>query len=130
MNIGSKQFGAALLFGLIAIFVIHIIGSGIFAFILKLTGVKESGLQIVITSVSFVSLFIGGFISGGKGQERGWLLGGATGLVYALIILLFQYLGYDKLFTGEQFIYHTCFTLVAMMGGILGVNMTTRTRTV
>ncbi len=130
MNIGSKQFGAAVLYGLIAIFVIHIISSGIFAFILKLTGIKETGLQVVITSVSFVSLFIGGFISGGKGQERGWLLGGATGLVYALIILLFQYLGYDKLFTSEQFIYHTCFTLVAMMGGILGVNMTTRTRTV
>lgn len=126
----SKQFGTAVLYGLITIFVVSIIGSGIFAFILKLTDVKESGLQIVITSVSFVALFIGGFISGGKGQEKGWLLGGATGLVYALIIFLFQYLGYDKIFTVEQVIYQLCFTLVAMMGGILGVNMTTRTRTV
>jgi putative membrane protein (TIGR04086 family) len=130
MDLASKQFGTAVLYGLITIFVVSIISSGIFAFILKLSGVKESGLQIVITSVSFVALFIGGFISGGKGQEKGWLLGGTTGLVYALIIFLFQYLGYDKIFTGEQFIYHICFTLVAMMGGILGVNMTTRTRTV
>jgi putative membrane protein (TIGR04086 family) len=130
MTIASKQFGKAVLSGLIVIFLIAIVSSVIFAFILKVTNVKESGIQMFVTAVSFISLFIGGFISGGKGEEKGWMLGGATGLIYAVIIFLYQYLGYDKVFNAEQLIYYTCYTLVAMMGGILGVNVTTRTRTV
>ncbi|WP_307405896.1 hypothetical protein [Neobacillus ginsengisoli] len=41
-------------------------------------------------------------------------------MFYSLIIFLFQYLGYDSLFNIEQFIYHICYTLIDMMGGILG----------
>jgi putative membrane protein (TIGR04086 family) len=128
MDIETRQFGLAILHGLIAIFLLEIVGSVIFAFILKLTSVQESALQVVITAVSFVALFAGGFLSGGKGKERGWLLGGATGLLYSLVIFLFQFLGLDRLFDTEQLIYHICFILIAMMGGILGVNLTSKTR--
>lgn len=128
MNIESRQFGIAILHGLIAIFLLEIVGSIIFSLILKLTSVQESGVQVVITAASFISLFAGGFLSGGKGKEKGWLLGGATGLLYSLVIFLFQYLGYDSLFDTEQLIYHTCFILIAMMGGILGVNLTSKPR--
>ncbi|MFE8703484.1 TIGR04086 family membrane protein [Cytobacillus sp. FJAT-54145] len=121
----SKNYGSAILFGVISIFTLAIITSLIFSFILRFTSAQESSLQFIITAVSFVTLFVGGFISGGKGKQKGWLLGGLTGLVYSLIIFLFQYLGYDRLFNMEQIIYHTCFILTAMMGGILGVNMTT-----
>lgn len=121
----SKNYGSAILFGVIAIFLLAIITSLIFSFILRFTSAQESSLQFIITAVSFVTLFAGGFISGGKGKQKGWLLGGLTGLVYSLIIFFFQYLGYDSLFNMEQIIYHTCYILTAMMGGILGVNMTT-----
>jgi putative membrane protein (TIGR04086 family) len=128
MVIASKQFGAAVLHGLIAILLLAMVSSLVFSFILLLTSIQESGLQIIITALSFISLFVGGFISGGKGKEKGWLLGGATGLLYSLVIFLFQYLGYDSLFSSAQLIYHTCFILIAMMGGILGVNLTSKTR--
>jgi putative membrane protein (TIGR04086 family) len=105
------------------------VGSLIFSFIFKLSSIQESGLQVVITAASFIALFAGGFISGGKGKERGWMLGGATGLLYSITIFLFQYLGYDRLFDQQQIIYHTCFILIAMMGGILGVNLTSKSRT-
>lgn len=127
--IATKQLGTSILWGLIAIFLLQIIFSTIFSFILKLTSVQESGLQIAITAASFISLFAGGFLSGGKGKEKGWILGGATGILYSIFIFLFQYLGYDSVFTTEQLIYHTCFILIAMMGGILGVNITSNTRT-
>lgn len=74
-------------------------------------------------ALSFFSLFIGGFISGGKGKKQGWLLGGGTGLIYTLIVFLYQFLGLDTLFTTKQLIYNGCFIVTAMMGGILGVNM-------
>ncbi|WP_083402055.1 TIGR04086 family membrane protein [Bacillus sp. MUM 116] len=121
----SKSFGTSVLYGLIFIFVFAAISSLIVSLILKFTYTREASLQYIITALSFIALFGGGFLSGGKRKEKGWLIGGVTGLIYSLIVFLFQYLGYDKLFTFDQIIYHTCYTLIAMMGGILGVNIAT-----
>lgn len=117
--------GISILYGVVSIFLVAVLSSLIFSLILRFTATGESSLQFAVTAVSFISLFVGGFISGGKGKAKGWLLGGGTGLLYSVIIFLFQYLGHNSLFNVEQLIYHTCYILVAMMGGILGVNMTT-----
>ncbi|MEH7442302.1 TIGR04086 family membrane protein [Bacillus sp. JJ1122] len=119
----SRSLGKSVLYGVMAIFLLAVVSSFIFSLLLKFTSVQESSLQYVMTSISFLSIFIGGFITGGNGKQKGWLIGGSTGLVYSLIIFLFQFLGYDSLFTFEQLIYHTCYILTAMMGGILGVNI-------
>ncbi|WP_238533136.1 TIGR04086 family membrane protein [Bacillus methanolicus] len=105
-----------------------IISSFIFSLILRFTSAQESGIEMIVTIISFISLFIGGFISGGKGKQKGWLLGGLTGLLYSIIVFLFQFLGFDSLFTWKQLIYHVCYVLVAMMGGILGVNLSSKSR--
>ncbi|WP_251028670.1 TIGR04086 family membrane protein [Bacillus sp. ISL-18] len=123
VKIESKSFGISILYGLIFIFAFALISSLIFAFILRFTSAQEGSLQYVITALSFIGLFGGGFLSGGKRKEKGWLIGGFTGLIYSFFVFLFQYLGYDRLFDAEQVIYHTCYTLIAMMGGILGVNI-------
>nr|WP_082193137.1 TIGR04086 family membrane protein [Bacillus rubiinfantis] len=112
------------MYGLIFIFAFAAICSLIISFIFRFTSAGETSLQYIITAISFIALFGGGFLSGGKRKEKGWLIGGVTGLLYSLIVFLFQYLGYDRIFDAEQFIYHTCYTLIAMMGGILGVNIT------
>ncbi|EIJ83631.1 putative integral inner membrane protein [Bacillus methanolicus MGA3] len=128
VKIETKSFGTAVLYGVIGIFLFAIISSFIFSLILRFTSAQESGIQTIVTIISFTTLFLGGFISGGKGKQKGWLLGGLTGLVYSLIVFLFQFLGLDSLFTLKQVIYHICYTLVAMMGGILGVNLSSKTR--
>lgn len=119
----SKQAGTAVLYGLIAIFMMLITSSLFFSLLLRFTSVQESSLQYIITGVSFITLFAGGFISGGKGKQKGWFLGGITGLIYSVVIFLFAFLGTDQLFSMEQTIYHVCYTLICMMGGILGVNL-------
>lgn len=119
----SRSLGKAVIYGVMAIFLLAVVSSFIFSLLLKFTSVQESSLQYVMTSISFLSIFIGGFITGGNGKQKGWLIGGGTGLVYSFIIFLFQFLGYDSLFSFEQIIYHTCYILTAMMGGILGVNI-------
>jgi putative membrane protein (TIGR04086 family) len=128
VKIETKNFGAAVLYGVIGIFLFAIFSSLIFSLILRFTSTQESGIQMIVTIISFITLFIGGFISGGKGKQKGWLLGGLTGLVYSLIVFLFQFLGLDSLFTLKQVIYHICYILVAMMGGILGVNLSSKSR--
>lgn len=78
---------------------------------------------MLITIISYFAVFAGGFVCGGKGKQKGWLIGGATGVVYSLIVLMYEYLGHGMFFSMEQIIFHTCYILTAMMGGVLGVNM-------
>ncbi|MCM3568426.1 TIGR04086 family membrane protein [Neobacillus mesonae] len=113
------------MYGLIFIFAFAAICSLIISLLMRFTSAGETSLQYIVTAISFIALFGGGFLSGGKRKEKGWLIGGVTGLIYSLIVFLFQFLGYDRLFDMEQFVYHTCYTLIAMMGGILGVNIAT-----
>ncbi len=75
----SKNIGSAVLIGTIAIFILAIISSVLFAFLLRFTSLQESSVQFIITALSFISIFMGGFISGGKGKQKGWMVGGLTG---------------------------------------------------
>ena len=55
----SKNLGKAVLYGVIAIFLLAIVSSFIFSLLLRFTSVQESSLQYVMTSISFLSIFIG-----------------------------------------------------------------------
>jgi putative membrane protein (TIGR04086 family) len=123
IQIGTKNFGSAIMYGVVTIFIMAALFSLLFSLLLRFTSISESSLTYIIMALSFLTLFIGGFISGGKGKKQGWLLGGGTGLIYTLIVFLYQYLGLDAVFTSSQLIYNGCFIITAMMGGVLGVNM-------
>lgn len=119
----TRKFGSAILYGTLSIFVLALIFSFIFSLLLRFTALTESSLSYIILILSFISIFIGGIISGGKGKKQGWLVGGGTGLLYTIIILLFQYLGHDNVFTIREWIQSFCYVIISMMGGILGVNI-------
>jgi putative membrane protein (TIGR04086 family) len=118
----SKKWGKAILFGLITIFVIALATSLVFTLLLKLTSITESSITWLLFGISILAMLIGGFVAGGNGKEKGWLVGGMTALIYTLIIFLFQFLGHGKIFSMEQTLYHAGFLLVAMVGGVFGVN--------
>lgn len=115
--------GSAIMYGVVTIFIMAALFSLLFSLLLRFTSISESSLTYIIMALSFLTLFIGGFISGGKGKKQGWLLGGGTGLIYTLIVFLYQYLGLESVFTSRQLVYNGCFIITAMMGGVLGVNM-------
>ena len=119
----SKRLGLAIMYGLITVFMLVVVISFIFSLLLRFTSLQETSVAWIIVTLSFITLFIGGFISGGRGKEKGWLLGGATGGAYTLVIFLFQYLGNDSLFTLHQMLFHLGFIGTAALGGIIGVNV-------
>lgn len=119
----TKKWGKAILFGLITIFAMALVTSLIFSLLLKFTSLTESSITWLILGLSIFALFIGGFVAGGNGKEKGWLIGGITALLFSLIILLFKFLGHGEIYSMQELMYHGSFLLVAMLGGIFGVNM-------
>ncbi|WJP99652.1 TIGR04086 family membrane protein [Geobacillus stearothermophilus] len=126
-----SRLGSALVYGVATIFVLAALVSFVFSLLLKWTDIHESSLTWVIFAVSVISMFIGGIVAGGKSQEKGWLAGGLTSLLFTALIFLFQFLGIEKPFTAEQWLYHLVFFVAAALGGIVGVNLspTRRERT-
>lgn len=111
------------MYGLITIFSLAVIFSLLFAFLLRYTNLSENTMKYFLMILSFISVFIGGLVTGSKAKRIGLILGGCTGILYTLIIFLYQYLGLELLFTTKQFIYFGGCILTAMMGGIVGVNI-------
>ncbi len=85
---------------------------------------NESVLFWVTLIVGLLSLFMGGLVAGMKGKERGWLIGGLTGVGFTLFVVLVQYLGYQQGLSLEQALYHLGYILAALTGGVIGVNLT------
>ncbi|KGX84348.1 TIGR04086 family membrane protein [Pontibacillus marinus] len=113
----------ALGYGWVTILVMMLASSLVLALFLRFTDMTAGTLQWVTLVLGLLTLFIGGFVSGAKGKERGWMLGLFTGLGFVLIVLLFQYLGYQKGMSTTQMMYQGGYTLAAMLGGVIGVNM-------
>jgi len=124
-----RKLSLAMIYGVITIFVVIILASLLLSLLLRFTSMQESSLSWVVIAVSFLAMFVGGFVTGGKGKEKGWLIGSGSGLLFSIIVFLFQYLGHDSLFSTQQSIYHLGFLATAAIGGIFGVNMTTPSRT-
>ncbi|WP_017755929.1 TIGR04086 family membrane protein [Calidifontibacillus oryziterrae] len=116
----------AMLYGVITIFVIVLFSSLVLSLLLRFTDIKESSLTWVVLTLSFLALFVGGFVSGGKGKQKGWLIGSGTGLLFTLLVFLVQYLGYQTGFSLEQLYFHIAYIAVALIGGVIGVNITSR----
>jgi putative membrane protein (TIGR04086 family) len=120
---GIKQMASSMGRGLVAILLTIMVCSLVLSLLLRFTGLTESSLKWVTMGLSFLSLFIGGFVSGKKGQNKGWLLGGGTSLMFSFLVFLIQYLGYQSTFNSSQDMYHGIFLLLSVIGGIMGVNL-------
>ncbi len=95
----------------------------LFSLLLKFTSLTEQSIQWVVTTLGFIAVFIGGFVAGGKGKEKGLLLGALTAIIYTSIILLFNFLGFGQTLSAKNWMYHGGFLLIAMLGGVIGVNI-------
>ena len=115
-----KQVGKGILYSLVVIFALMFAGSLLISLLLTFTSLTESSFSWLITAISFITLFIGGFIAGGKSKEKGWLSGGLTALCFSLTVLLFQYLGFGEAFNLKQLLYHSGFWESACWAGFSG----------
>lgn len=119
-----------MIYGLITLLVIILSVSFIFSLLLRFTSLTEASFSWLIIVFTFVALLVGGFVSGSSSKQKGWLVGAGTGLLYSVVVFLVQYLGYNAIFSMQQYLFHGGFILAAIIGGIFGVNVVRNSRMV
>jgi putative membrane protein (TIGR04086 family) len=78
----------------------------------------------IITAGILFGAFMGGAVSGRAAGSPGWMHGGAVGLVYSLVMLLF-FAAWSGGFTALPAQAFLCLAppLLAVLGGVAGVNL-------
>lgn len=119
---------SGMFYGLVTIVAIVLATSFVISLLLRFTSLTEASFTTATLVISFLALFIGGLISGGRVGERGWLIGAGTGLLYIILIFFVQYLGYDTGLMAQQYLYFALYIVIAALGGIIGVNVSGNNR--
>ncbi|GGK16159.1 hypothetical protein GCM10010965_06520 [Caldalkalibacillus thermarum] len=109
--------------GLLTIIVILLSLSLIFSLVLHFTSLPETTLQWFLMPTTLVTVLIGGLIAGYQSGQKGWYFGGLTGLGFILLSWLLSYLGYETPISVYTLLQYSSFLLIAMLGGIIGVNL-------
>ncbi|MEK5250815.1 TIGR04086 family membrane protein [Bacillus sp. FSL R9-9530] len=120
---GTKKLSSAIGFGIITLLILASITSMIMALLLKFTNINEGTLVIIIFIIALLSMLTSGFIAGKKAQGKGWLVGFTTGLTFAILVFLVNYLGFSQTLSNSQLLYQLALMGASTLGGIFGVNM-------
>lgn len=75
--------------------------------------------KIVIT---FISMFVGGFIMGKNSKQKGWLEGLKLGLIVLLILVLMNYLILRQSFELRNLVYYLILLSSTIFGSMIGIN--------
>lgn len=119
----SRRMVSAMGFGVIVVVAIIMVSSFLLSLLLRFTSLNQQSISWVVLALAILALFIGGMVSGKKGKEKGWFVGGGTGLLFSILVFLVQYLGYQVQFDAEQSLYHLGYLIVSALGGMIGVNL-------
>lgn len=90
--------------------------------ILLATSQQEDELPVYAYVIHVISLLIGGYASGKRAGRKGWYYGGLLGVLYALVVWLVAFLGYDRGLDGQSLLFAGVAFLSGALGGMFGVN--------
>jgi putative membrane protein (TIGR04086 family) len=108
--------------GLSYIMTIIFLGTVLTSLILSMSGVNESSLPFFAYPIHVIALLVGGWIAGRRAGERGWYYGGMSGLIYAILLLLLGFLGFDRALGLEAITILLISFGSSAIGGMFGVN--------
>ncbi|MBP5427364.1 MAG: TIGR04086 family membrane protein [Clostridiales bacterium] len=109
--------------GMLLSYGITIVVFSIFGALFYFTTIDDTHVSIIVKVTILISVLLGALISGKRVGIRGWLVGGTTGFMYTLTLLITSML-FMKNFsiTSHSIKVIAINTLVGMFGGIVGVN--------
>lgn len=95
----------------------------IFAFVITYTNIPTEAVSPVIFGITIISIIAASIINGKKADEKGWLTGGISGLVYMIILYILGSIIYRNFSINTNSIAMIISGIFAgMLGGIIGIN--------
>ncbi|MCL6548692.1 MAG: TIGR04086 family membrane protein [Alicyclobacillus sp.] len=83
--------------GVVAAFLLAFVLSGLIGLVMYQGWLSETYSPLVMSIVSFTSLFFGGIYAGSRAGTAGWAHGALTGLAYIVIVSIIGLLVFDQL---------------------------------
>ncbi|REJ10698.1 TIGR04086 family membrane protein [Halobacillus trueperi] len=123
----KKLLSGVLGYGVGSIFILMIVFAGVLALLLRFTGVEYETLNQLALVAGISILAIGGMLAAYKGEQKGWLSGGMTGLIFVSAMILFQVIFENSWVSLPQLSYFGGLVLAAWLGGMIGVNLPRKT---
>ncbi|WP_135555019.1 TIGR04086 family membrane protein [Paenibacillus cymbidii] len=94
--------------------------------LLLATSQQEDELPVYAYVIHVLSLLLGGYAAGKRAGRRGWYYGGVLGVLYALVVWLVAFLGYDRGLDAQSLLFIGIAFLSGALGGMFGVNASGR----
>lgn len=96
----------------------------LFVIILSLMGTRPTDVPMTIVLLSYIVALIGSVNAGKHSQNRGWLTGGLTSVLFMILLLLFFAMIPELVLSWPlALIRIACAFPVGAIGGMLGVNI-------
>lgn len=123
----KKLLQGVLGYGIGSIFILMIVFAGVLAILLRFTGMEYQTLNQMALVAGISILAFGGMLAAYKGEQKGWLSGGMTGIIFVSAMVLFQMIFENTLVSLPQLSYFGGLILAAWLGGMIGVNLPRKT---
>ena len=73
--------------------------------------------------VPVISLFIGGIKLGEKSNKKGWLEGLKLGLIFIILLIIFEFLALDNSFKVKNIIFYIIIIISSIFGSMVGISI-------
>ncbi|MEG0826557.1 MAG: TIGR04086 family membrane protein [Bacilli bacterium] len=90
--------------------------------LLNYTGlIKYNTVNIIELLIIFISIFIGSFVVGRNSTKKGWLEGLKFSFVFLIILIVFNYLGFNVKFQIKNLLYYFILIISSIFGSMIGI---------
>ena len=72
--------------------------------------------------IPIISMFIGGFFIGKNSNKKGFLEGLKLGVIFSIIIIIFNYLAFDYSFKIKYLLFYSILIISSIFGSMIGIN--------
>ncbi len=123
----KKLLQGVLGYGIGSILLLMVVVAAVLAILLRFTTIDIDTLNQISLVAGLTILAFGGLIAAYKAEQKGWLSGILTGLIFALAMIGFQLIFENSWVSLTQLSYFGGLVIAALLGGMIGVNMPRRT---
>lgn len=83
---------------------------------------KFNTVNIIEVIILFLTIFSGSFNMGKNSTKKGWLEGIKFGFIFLVILIIFNYLGFNINFEIKNLIYYLILLSSSILGGMIGIS--------